>query len=187
MIPSLHPDLLRGVASYWLEFFRAAPDLDTVLAPIGQGSGICAAIAAREALGLRTRIIGVVSAHADAYARSFESRCVQIAPALTRIADGMACSVPDPEAMELIWRHVDDIVRVDDAAVVEAMRLLYTATHNLAEGAGAAALAGALALRDRLRGRRVGIVLSGGNVDLEQFVEIMREAPPARACALAAA
>ena len=174
MIPAFHRDLLLGVASYWLELFRAVPDIDVALVPVGQGSGICSAVAAREALGLRTRIIGVVSAHADSHARAFETRCIEPVAATTRVADGMACRVPDPDAMEILWRHVDDIVRVDDAAVLDAMRLYYTATHNLAEGAGAAALAGALALRERLRGQRVAVVLSGANVDLELF----REAAP---------
>ncbi len=169
MIPSFHEDLVRGVASYWLELLRAVPGLDVVVVPVGQGSGICAAVAAREALGLRTRVVGVVSAHADAYARAFESRRIEAVPARTRIADGMACRLPDEQAMDIIWRHVEDIVRVDDDAVRHAMRLYYTATHNLAEGAGAAGLAGALALRERLRGLRVGVVLSGANVDLDLF------------------
>ncbi len=175
MIPSFHRDLLLGVASYWLELFRAVPDIDVALVPVGQGSGICSAVAAREALGLRTCIVGVVSAHADSHARAFETRRIEAVAATTRVADGMACRVPDLDAMEILWRHVDDIVRVDDAAVLDAMRLYYTATHNLAEGAGAAALAGALALRERLRGQRVAVVLSGANVDLDLF----REAAPA--------
>lgn len=171
LIPSYHEDLVAGVASYWLEFLQAVPDLSTLIVPIGMGSGICAAIAAREALRRRIRIIGVVSAHADAYARAFESRVIEPVAANTRIADGMACRLPDPKAMELIWRHVDEIVRVDDEAVIGAMRLLYTATHNLAEGAGAASLAAALQMRARLQGERVGIVLTGGNVDLEVFLQ----------------
>ncbi len=176
MIPSFHEDLVRGVASYWLELLRAVPGLDVVVVPVGQGSGICAAVAAREALGLRTRVVGVVSAHADAYARAFESRRIEAVAARTRIADGMACRLPDEQAMDIIWRHVEDIVRVDDDAVQQAMRLYYTATHNLAEGAGAAGLAGALALRERLRGLRVAVVLSGANVDLDLFGDAVQRA-----------
>lgn len=176
MIPSFHEDLVRGVASYWLELLRAVPGLDVVVVPVGQGSGICAAVAAREALGLRTRVVGVVSAHADAYARAFESRRIEAVAARTRIADGMACRLPDEQAMDIIWRHVEDIVRVDDDAVQQAMRLYYTATHNLAEGAGAAGLAGALALRERLHGLRVAVVLSGANVDLDLFGHAVQRA-----------
>ncbi len=179
MVPSFDADLLLGVASYWLEFLRAVPGLDTVLVPIGLGSGVCSAVLARRALGLRTRIIGVVSQHADAYARAFESHAIAAAPVATQIADGMACRIPDAQAMDIIWRHVDDIVRVDDAAVAEAMGLYYTATHNVAEGAGAAALAAAIKLRDRLRGQRVGVVLSGANVDLDVFTRAVAGNVPA--------
>lgn len=172
-IASFHPDLVLGVASYWVELFEAVPDLDVVYVPVGLGSGICAAAAARAALGVRARIVGVVSGHAEAYALSYEQRRSVEAPALTEVADGMACRVPDPQALEIIWRQVDDIVRVDDDEVLRAMRLYYTATHNLAEGAGAAALAAALRQRERLRGLRVALPLSGGNVDLQMFRRAM--------------
>lgn len=180
-IASFDRDLLLGVASYWLEFLRAVPELHTVLVPIGQGSGICAAVLARRALGLRTRIIGVVSKHADACARAFETHHIAPSPVSTRVADGLACRVPDAQAMELIWRHVDDVVRVDDEQVVDAMRLYWTATHNLAEGAGAASLAAALSLRERLRGQCVGVVLSGSNVDFDHFVQDVAGVRPAAA------
>ena len=176
-IPSFHHDLVLGVASGWLELLEAVPDLDVLFVPIGLGSGICAAAAARAALGAGPRIVGVVSSRAEAYALSFEQRRSVDAPALTEVADGMACRVPDAQALDIIWSQVDEIVRVSDEQVLRAMRLYYTATHNIAEGAGAAALAAALARRESLRGRRVALSLSGGNVDLELFRRAMDLAP----------
>lgn len=184
MVPSFHRDLVLGVASYWLEFFSAAPKLDTVFVPIGQGSGICAAIAARNALRLRCRIIGVVSAQAPAYALSFAARRAIEAPVTAVIADGMACRVPDPQALALILEHVDDIVQVSEDEVAEAMKSLFIDTHNVAEGAGAAAVAAALKIRTRLQGQTVGAVVSGGNVDHDVFARVlMRHEPSAAAAA----
>jgi threonine dehydratase len=173
MIPSYHRDLVSGVASYWMELFSAQADLDTVFVPIGQGSGICAAIAAREALGLSTRIVGVVSAHALAYKLSFEQKRRIESPVSTVTADGMACRVPDEESLDIILRHADDVVAVSDEEVEAAMRLYYLATHNLAEGAGAAPLAAALQMKERLSGRRIGLPLCGGNVDHDRFARIL--------------
>lgn len=181
MIPSFHRDLVGGVATYWMELFAAQPDLDVVFVSIGQGSGICAAIAARNALGLSTRIIGVVSAHALAYKLSFEQGRKVESPVSTVIADGMACRVPDDASLALILRYVDEVVAVTDEEVAAAMRLFYVATHNVAEGAGAAPLAGALQLKDRLRGRKVGLPLCGGNVDHDMFARIL-SAPDALPC-----
>jgi threonine dehydratase len=166
-------DLVRGVATYWMELFAAAPDLDVIFVPIGQGSGICAAIAARHALGLGMRIVGVVSAQAPCHALSFREKKVVEAPVTTRIADGLACRIPDAEALELMLRHVDEIVEVSDEEVAAAMRLLFAATHNVAEGAGAASLAGALKRRDSLRGRKVGLTLCGANVDSDVFSRVL--------------
>jgi threonine dehydratase len=176
MVPSYHPDLVAGVATGWLELFRAQPDLDTVLVPIGQGSGICAAVAARQALGLKTRIIGVVSRHAPAYQLSFSARHSVEAPVTTVLADGMACRTPDPESLQIILECVDEVVAMTDDDVARAMRLYYRATHNLAEGAGAAALAAAMVLKDdpRIRGRRLGLPLTGGNVDAELFRRVLQ-------------
>ena len=140
-LPSFDMALVEGVASYGLELFRAVPDLDTVYVPIGLGSGICATIAAREALRLKTRIVGVVSTDAPAYALSFEQRRPVSHAATTAIADGMACRTPVEAALHIIWRHVERIVRVSDAEVEAAMRAFFTDTHNVAEGAGAAGLA----------------------------------------------
>jgi len=176
IVPSYHPDLVAGVATGWLELLRAQPDLDTVLVPIGQGSGICAAVATRQALGLKTRIIGVVSRHAPAYQLSFAARHSVEAPVTTVLADGMACRTPDPESLQIILECVDDVVTVTDDDVAHAMRLYYRATHNLAEGAGAAALAAAMVLKDdaRIRGRRLGLPLTGGNVDAELFRRVLQ-------------
>ena len=173
MVPSFHASLVQGVASYSLELLRAVPDLDVVYVPIGLGSGICGMIAARAALGLKTEIVGVVSEQAPAYALSFEQRRAVEYPVTTQIADGMACRTPEPEALELIWRYVARVVRVSDEEVEAAMRLMYTATHNVAEGAGAAGLAAALKERERIAGRKVAIILSGGNVDRDVLARIL--------------
>ena len=166
-------DLVRGVATYWMELFAAAPDLDVIYVPIGQGSGVIAAIAARQALGLATRIVGVVSAQAPCHALSFRERRVVEAPVTTQIADGLACRIPDAEALELMLKHVDEVIEVTDDEIATAMRLLFSATHNVAEGAGAASLAGALQQRGRLRGRKVGLTLCGGNVDSDVFARVL--------------
>ncbi len=171
--PSFEEPLVRGVGTYSLEFLRARPDLKSVYVPIGLGSGICGMAAAREALGHRTEIVGVVSAAAPAYALSFERREAVVHPTTTVIADGMACSTPNEAALELIWRHVDRVVQVTDAEIEAAMRALFTDTHNVAEGAGAAGFAAILQERERLAGREVGFVLTGGNVDREVFARVL--------------
>lgn len=172
MVPSFHADLVRGVASYWLEFF-AAVQPDVVFVPIGQGSGICACAAARARSGARSRIVGVVSAHAPAYLESFRAGRVVEAPVSTQLADGMACRLPDEDALSIIRREVDDVIAVDDDEVAAAMRALFADTHNVAEGAGAAALAGALQQRGRWAGRCIGLTLSGGNVDSAVFAQVL--------------
>ena len=172
LVPSFHRDLVRGVATYWLEFFGAAQP-DVVFVPIGLGSGICACAAARAATGARTRIVGVVSAHATAYLDSWRAGRAVAAPVSTRLADGMACRVPDEAALAIIRAEVEDIVAVDDDEVAEAMRIYFTDTHNAAEGAGAAALAAALQRRTALAGRSVGVALTGGNVDRELFAQVL--------------
>ena len=171
-VPSFHRDLVRGVATYWVEFFRAVQPA-VVFVPVGQGSGICACIAARALTGAATRIVGVVSAHARAYLDSFRAgRCIE-APVSTLLADGMACRVPDAEPLEWIRQEVDDIVAVSDDEVAAAMRALFSDTHNAAEGAGAASLAAALQQRDRWRGSSIGVTLCGGNVDRELFARVL--------------
>jgi threonine dehydratase len=144
--------------------------------PIGQGSGICACAAARAHVGVTTRIIGVVSAHATAYLDSFRAGRAIEAPVTTVLADGMACRVPDEQALAVIRREVDDVIAVSDAQVGAAMRALFADTHNVAEGAGAAALAAVLSQRERWAGRSIGIALTGGNVDTDVFARVLGEA-----------
>lgn len=167
MVPSFHGELVRGVATYALELFRAVADLDTVYVSIGMGSGICGLIRTRDLLGLRTRIVGVVTKAAPAYARSFASGRVVTTETARTFADGMACRVPSPEALAVIRGGAERIVEIGEDEVADAIRALFTDTHNLAEGAGAAPLAALLAERDAMRGRRVGVILSGGNIDME--------------------
>jgi len=175
MIPSFDPHLIRGVATYALELLRHVRDLDVVYVPIGLGSGICGMIAAREALGLSTRIVGVVSKHAPAYALSFEKKAPVEYPVTTQLADGVACRTPEPKALEIIWHGVDHIVAVGDDEVADAMRALFQDTHNVAEGAGAISFAAALQERETLHGKNVAIVLSGGNVDRQVFTRVLAD------------
>jgi threonine dehydratase len=173
MVPSFHRDLVAGVATYSLEFLRAASDLDVVYVPIGMGSGICGMVAVRDALNLKTRVVGVVSTLAPAYAQSFARKEIVEHAVTTVIADGMAVRTPAVEALDIIWRGVERMVEVDDAEIEAAMRALFEDTHNVAEGAGAAALAAAFKERDRLHGKKVGLVLSGGNVDRDVFARVL--------------
>ena len=176
MVPSFHPDLLRGVATYWWEFLRAVPQLQLAYVPIGQGSGACSAIAAKQALGHGVRIVGVVSRHATTYADSIAAGRVVEAPVTTLLADGMACRVADQGALDILAPHLDHVVQVSDDEVAAAMRHLFTDTHNVAEGAGAAAFAAALQEKDQLAGQNVGLALTGGNVDAQMFASVLAAA-----------
>ena len=177
-VPSFHVDLVRGVATYALELSRQAPDLDVLYVPIGQGSGICGCILARDLLGLRTEIIGVQSSAAPSYALSFAAGRVVCTNSSDTLADGLATRVPDPEALAIIRKGAARIVQVSDDEVAAAIRAYWTDTHNLTEGAGAAALAAALKERATLAGKQVGLILSGGNIDLDLFRRwAMPEAP----------
>ena len=176
LVRSFDPLLVRGVASYGLELFRAVDPLDTVYVPIGLGSGICGMISARAALGHRAEIVGVVAANAPTYALSFAAGQPVGTNSAETIADGLAVRVPDARALEIIRAGAARIVSVSEAEIRRAMRILFTDTHNLAEGAGAAALAAALQERGRLAGKRVAIVLSGGNIDRTLFAEVLAEA-----------
>jgi threonine dehydratase len=167
--PSFHPDLVVGVATWALEMFHAAPPLDLLYVPIGLGSGITGAIRARDLLGLATRIVGVQAEGAPAYALSFAAGQVVETNRSDTLADGVATRQPDPEALAIIRAGAARIVTVSDAEIAAAIRAYWTDTHNLAEGAGAAPLAAALKERERIAGRRVGLVLSGGNIDLALF------------------
>jgi threonine dehydratase len=177
-VPSFHRELVRGVATAYVEFFEAlahAPDgpPEVLFVPIGLGSGFAAAAAARAHCGVSTRLVGVVSAHATAYLDSFRAGKAVEAPVSTRLADGMACRTPVPEALEVIRREAEDVVAVTDDEVAEAMRALFTDTHNVAEGAGAAALAAATQQRERWRGKTIGIAVTGGNVDAAMFAGVL--------------
>ena len=169
MVPSFHPDLVLGVATYALEMFRSAPDLDILYVPIGQGSGICGCILARDLLGLKTEIVGVQSTEAPSYALSFAAGRIVTTATSNTLADGMATRIPDADAFALIRKGASRIVQVTDDEVAQAIRAYWTDTHNLAEGAGAAALAAALQEKSKLAGKRVGLILSGGNIDFDLF------------------
>lgn len=173
MIPSFHRDLVTGVATYAHELFSATGELDVIYVPIGLGSGICGVLGMRDMLGLKTKVVGVVSRGANAYALSFASGHAVSTNKADTFAEGIAVREPNPEAVERINAGVDHIVEVSDDQIKAAMRLLFRATHNVAEGAGAAALAAVMTEHEGLRGKRVGAVLSGGNIDAGKFAEIL--------------
>ena len=169
MVPSFHRNIVLGVSTYALELFRAADDLDVLYVPIGQGSGICGCIQARDLLGLRCEIVGVQSTLAPSYALSLAAGRVVATESSNTLADGMATRNPDAEALAIILKGASRIVEVTDEEIASAIHALWTDTHNLAEGAGAAPLAAALQEKSGLRGKRVGLVLSGGNIDFDLF------------------
>jgi len=171
--PSFHDALVQGVGSYSLEFLTAVPDLDVVYVPIGLGSGICGMIAARDALGRKTEVVGVVSEAAPTYALSFKAKKPVSTNSANTMADGMACRVPVAEAVARINRGAARIVEVSDAEIEAAMRHYFTDTHNVAEGAGAAPLAAALKERAKIAGKKIGLVLSGGNVDRDVYARVL--------------
>jgi threonine dehydratase len=174
MVDSFHPCLVMGTATYALEFFRTTPALATIYVPIGLGSSICGVSAARNALGLSTEIVGVVAASSPSYALSFRERRIVEFPSSTEIADGLACRLPNSDAMKVIWDNVARIVEVSDAEIASAMRALYEDTHNLAEGAAGAALAGALKEKEGRRSQSpIGIVLTGGNIDRDLYTRVL--------------
>jgi threonine dehydratase len=177
-VPSFHPDLVKGVATYALEFFRAVPTLDRVYAPIGMGSGICGLIRTRDLLGLKTEILGVVSDSAPAVALSFEKNEIIRTPTAKTFADGLACRDPHPMAIDLIRAGVSRIIRVSDSEVAAAIRAYFADTHNLTEGAGAAALAAAQKEKEMLRGQQIGVILSGGNIDRDVFTQVLSGRTP---------
>jgi threonine dehydratase len=170
MLPSFDERLVAGVATYAMELFEAAPNLDAVYAPIGLGSGICGIISARDALGLKTEIVGVVSEGAPCYALSFDAGAPISTNSADTMADGMACRTPVAAAVETINAGVARIVRVSDAEIGAAMAVYYSDTHNIAEGAGAAPLAALMQEKDRMAGKRAGVVLSGGNIDRSLYL-----------------
>jgi threonine dehydratase len=175
LVPPFHRDIVLGIATYWLELFTAVPAIDVAYVPIGMGSGICSAAAVRNALGLKTKLVGVVSDQAPTYALSLEQKKIVEALALTKLADGLACRRGDETALEVMLENVDHIVRVTDPEVAAAMRAMFTDTHNVVEGAGAAGLAAATKELPALKGKRVALIATGGNVDQEVFARVLSE------------
>jgi len=169
MIGSFHPWLVAGVGTYALELLTAVPDLHTVYVPIGQGSGICGVISARDALGLNTEVVGVVPENAASYALSFQAGQAVSTNSADTLADGMACRVPDDQALSIILKGAARIITLSEDEILAAMGIYFVDTHNTSEGAGAAPLAGLIKERDRMAGKKAGLILSGGNADKEIF------------------
>jgi len=178
MVPPFHTEIMRGVATYALELFTAVPDIDTIFVPIGCGSGICSIIAVRDALGLKTKVVGVVSTQAQTAKLSFESGNMIETDSANTFADGMAVRVPVKEAFDIYAKGADRIVAVNDDEIAEAMRIYFHDTHNVVEGAGAAPLAAILQEHDAVRGKVVGAILTGGNIDADMFAAVLRGETP---------
>jgi threonine dehydratase len=178
MIPSFHRELVLGVSTYAHELFEAAGELDAVYVPIGMGSGCCGVISARDHLGLNTKVIAVVSENANCYKLSVEAGRAIETNSATTFADGMAVRVPHPDALEIISKGVDSIVEVSDDEVADAIRLYFRATHNVAEGAGAAPLAALTQQRETMKGKRVGVILCGGNIDTGWMRQVLAGETP---------
>ena len=178
IVPPFHPELVRGVATYAFELLSDVPDLDTIYVPIGCGSGICGTILARDALGLSTKVVGVVSNAAQTAKLSAEAgRLVETNSANT-FADGMAVRVPVADALAIYGPGAERIITVSDAEVAEAVRIYFHDIHNVAEGAGAAPLAGLMVERERMAGKKVGVILCGGNIDTDWFKTVLAGGVP---------
>jgi len=178
VVPAFHPQIVKGVASYALELFHALPKLDCVYVPIGCGSGICSLIMVRDLLGLETEVVGVVSTEAQGAKLSVETGKMIATDSARTFADGMAVRAPIPEAFDIYRKGAARVVAVSDDEVAAAMRLLFVSTHNVAEGAGAAALAALMQEKDRHRGKRVGVILCGGNIDSDMFSQVLAGQTP---------
>lgn len=179
MVPSFHSELVLGVSTYAHELFETAGELDAVYVPIGMGSGCCGVISARDQLGFKTRVIAVVSEKANCYRLSVDAGRPVETNSATTFADGMAVRVPHPDALEIITNGVDEIVEVSDDQIAEAIRFYFRATHNVAEGAGAAPLAALMAQREAMQGKRVGSILCGGNIDTSKMATVLEGKTPA--------
>ena len=177
-VPSFGPDLVVGVSTYAHELFRAAGALDAVYVPIGMGSGICGVISARDMLGLKTKVIGVVAEGANAYALSFSAGKPVATNQASTFADGMAVRIPHADAVHIIKHGADRIVTVSDDEIAAAMRTYYRCCHTIAEGAGAAPLAALMQEKDRMRGKRIGVILSGGNIDMPLYAAVLKGETP---------
>jgi threonine dehydratase len=180
-IASFHRDLIAGVASYALELFQAADDLEAVYVGVGMGSGICSLVTVRDLLGLKTEIIGVGAIKAPATAQSFAAKKAVSAASANTFADGLATREPNPEAIAIISRGVSRWVEVSEDAIAEAMRIYFDDTHQIAEGAGAAPLAALLKDKDRMRNKNVAVVLSGGNIERSRYLQVLRGETPSTA------
>ena len=178
MVPSFHPDLVKGVASYALELFGAWPHLDAVYVPIGLGSGICGVISARDALGLKTEVIAVTSGIADAAACSIEAGHIIEGTSTRTFADGMATRIPNPDAFAIYAKAVARVIRVSDDEIADAIRIYHEDTHNMAEGAGAAPLAALIQEKDRMQGKQCAVILCGGNIDRDWAATILSGGTP---------
>ncbi|MFK7736480.1 MAG: threonine dehydratase [Pirellulaceae bacterium] len=178
MVPSFHRSLCLGVATYALELFTDHPDLDAVYVPIGMGSGICGLITVRDLLGLKTKIIGVIAENAPAFALSFAAEKPVNTDTAHTFIDGVACRSPMEEPVDIVVRGAERLVQVSEDEVAEAMRLYFSATHNVAEPAGAAPLAGLLKEREQMAGQKAAVILCGGNVDSAVFAEVLRGDTP---------
>jgi threonine dehydratase len=178
IVPPFHPQIVLGVASYALELFSSQPDLDIVYVPVGCGSGICGLISVRDALGLKTEIVGVVSSKANAAKLSFEAgKVIETAFAHT-FADGMAVRSPIEEAFQIYAKGASRIISVSDHEIAHAIRMYFSCTHNVAEGAGAAPLAAALQEKNIIKGKKIGLILTGGNIDTDKFAMILEGNTP---------
>jgi threonine dehydratase len=178
-VPAFHRDLVKGVATYAHELFSSFADLDVIYVPIGMGSGICGVITVRDLLGLKTEVVGVVAENAPAYALSFKAGQLLPTNSARTFADGMACRDPHGEAFDIIKQGAARVVTVSEEEIAEAIRTYYATTHNLAEGAGAAPLAALLKEKARYAGKRAGLILSGGNIDMPLFTQILQGKTPA--------
>jgi len=178
-VPSFHPELVKGVATYAYELFAAVADLSVVYVPIGMGSGICGLITVRDLLGLDTEIVGVVADNAPAFALSFAAGHPVSTNSARTFADGMACRDPQPEPTAIVLSGAARVLRLSEAEIAEAIRIYYADTHNLVEGAGAAPLAGLMRERERYAGKRAAVICSGGNIDMPVFAEILAGRTPA--------
>jgi threonine dehydratase len=177
-VPSFHPEIVKGVATYAYELLNGVPDLAAVYVPIGMGSGICGLITVRDLLGLKTEIVGVIAENAPAFALSFEAGKPVPTDSARTFADGLACRDPQPDALAIIRSGAARILRLSEAEIAEAIRIYYSDTHNLAEGAGAAPLAGLLKETERYTGKRVATILSGGNIDAPLMAEVLSGRTP---------
>jgi len=172
-VPSWHPELVRGVATYSMELFDAAGQLDAIYVPIGSGSGICGCIATRDALGLSTEVIGVVSKNANAAKLSFDNKKLMETKTANTFADGCAVRIPNPDAFDYYSKGVSRIVEIDEEGIAEAVRVYWQDTHNMTEGAGALPLAALMSEKDKMVGKSVGIIITGGNIDQEDAAAIL--------------